>query len=141
MEQFRELYWEALRAPDDFVTLNRNPYRRETITKKLLGKTKEERAINKAELDALLESNKQEVDKKLAEAEIYQRDVVDKKNAQRRAEISQKRQKLGYLTHLVMRVHSLLPWQSYLYLLSSHDVGALPLNLFPANHQRTSTLL
>ena len=96
MEQFRELYWEALRAPDDFVTLNRNPYRRETITKKLLGKTKEERAINKAELDALLESNKQEVDKKLAEAEIYQRDVVDKKNAQRRAEISQKRQKLGF---------------------------------------------
>ena len=95
MEQFRELYWEALRAPDDFVTLNRNPYRRETITKKLLGKTKEERAINKAELDALLESNKQEVDKKLAEAEIYQRDVVDKKNAQRRAEISQKRQKLA----------------------------------------------
>ena len=95
MEQFREIYWEALRAPDDFVTLDRNPYRRETITKKLLGKTKEERMLKKAELDAMLAGNKEKIDKELAEAEIYEKDAL-KKSASRRSEISEKRQKLGF---------------------------------------------
>jgi hypothetical protein len=41
LEQLREIYWEALRAPDDEnATFKRNPYRREKIIKKLFGKTK-----------------------------------------------------------------------------------------------------
>ena len=43
LEQFREIYWEAKRAPDRNITMQRNPYRREYLTKKLLGKTKEQR--------------------------------------------------------------------------------------------------
>ena len=44
MEILRELYWEAKRAPDTNTTMLKNPYRREFLKKKLLGKTKEERA-------------------------------------------------------------------------------------------------
>ena len=34
LEQLREIYWEALRAPDDEnSTFKRNPYRREKIIK------------------------------------------------------------------------------------------------------------
>lgn len=46
LEQFREIYWEAKRAPERCATLNRNPYRREKIIKKIYGKTKEERQTN-----------------------------------------------------------------------------------------------
>jgi hypothetical protein len=48
LEQFREIYWESLRAPSENVTLDRNPYRREKLIKKLYGKTKEERRANMA---------------------------------------------------------------------------------------------
>ena len=43
LEQLREIYWEALRAPMRIATYKRNPYRREKIIKKTWGKTKEER--------------------------------------------------------------------------------------------------
>ena len=43
LEQLREIYWEAKRAPDRIATLTRNPYRRPKILKKIYGKTKEER--------------------------------------------------------------------------------------------------
>ena len=43
MEIFREIFWEAKRAPATNATLDRNPYRREFIIKKLFGRTKEER--------------------------------------------------------------------------------------------------
>jgi hypothetical protein len=42
-ETLRELYWEALRAPDNDALFRRNPYRREKLIKLHLGKTKAER--------------------------------------------------------------------------------------------------
>ena len=49
LEQFREIYWESLRAPSECVTLTRNPYRREKLMKNLYGKTSEERKQTKKE--------------------------------------------------------------------------------------------
>lgn len=43
MEILREIYWESKRAPDTNTTAMRNPYRREFLKKKLLGRTREER--------------------------------------------------------------------------------------------------
>lgn len=53
METLREIYWESKRAPDTNTTAMRNPYRREFLKKKFLGKTREERL-------ATLEKNKLE---------------------------------------------------------------------------------
>ena len=47
MEIFREIYWEAIRAPSRCITMDRNPYRREQLTKKFYGKTAEERKANR----------------------------------------------------------------------------------------------
>lgn len=57
LEQFREIYWEAKRAPDRCATLTRNPYRREKIIKGLYGRTKEERKQNIAQLQTDLETH------------------------------------------------------------------------------------
>jgi len=45
-EILKQIYWEALRAPETDVTSQRNPYRRETLKKKFFGKTKAERDAN-----------------------------------------------------------------------------------------------
>ena len=42
-EILRELFWEAKRAPAINTTSIKNPYRREFLKKKFLGRTKEER--------------------------------------------------------------------------------------------------
>ena len=47
MEQFKEIYYEALRAPEENVTMKRNPYRKEFLIKKFYGKTKTERKETK----------------------------------------------------------------------------------------------
>ena len=47
MEQWREIYWEAIRAPSYPAVLDRNPYRREYLIKKLYGKTWEERLLKR----------------------------------------------------------------------------------------------
>ena len=46
MEILKELYWEALRAPDDMVNFKRNPYLKENTIKRIFGKTSEERKAN-----------------------------------------------------------------------------------------------
>lgn len=43
METIKELYWESLRAPEDPVNVQRNPYLRQMILKKFYGKTGAER--------------------------------------------------------------------------------------------------
>jgi hypothetical protein len=43
METLREIYWESKRAPSINTTMLKNPYRREFLMKKMLGKTKDER--------------------------------------------------------------------------------------------------
>jgi hypothetical protein len=68
LEQFREVYWEAKRAPDRCATLSRNPYRREFLIKKLYGKTKDERKANFAKMEADLEAHFRKVDEELVAA-------------------------------------------------------------------------
>lgn len=52
MQTIKELYWEAMRAPEDPVNLQRNPYQRENMKKKLWGKTKAERDAKLKEVKA-----------------------------------------------------------------------------------------
>lgn len=49
-ETLREIYWESKRAPIINTTSIRNPYRRESLKKKFLGKTREERIAKMAEI-------------------------------------------------------------------------------------------
>ena len=65
LEQLREMYWEALRAPAENATFNRNPYRREQITKKFLGKTKAERVAKMKEVNAAFRDHVRDTDAKL----------------------------------------------------------------------------
>ena len=58
IEQFREIYWEAKRAPSRNITMDRNPYRREFLTKKVLGKTKAERDASIKAIKAGMELHK-----------------------------------------------------------------------------------
>ena len=59
------MYWEALRAPAENATFNRNPYRREQITKKFFGKTKAERVANMKELRRSFDQHVRDTDAKL----------------------------------------------------------------------------
>jgi hypothetical protein len=62
-ETLREIYWEALRAPDTDVIAERNPYRGEFIKKKMWGKTKEERLANKKQFAITMKEHMANVDK------------------------------------------------------------------------------
>lgn len=70
MEQFRELYFEALRAPEDNVTFKRNPYRKEYLTKKIYGKTREERKKTRKDLEVHIQEHKERVDREVVEQEL-----------------------------------------------------------------------
>ena len=50
METIKELYWEALRAPNDPVNFRQNPYLRDVFKRKKLGRTREERLAKKKAL-------------------------------------------------------------------------------------------
>lgn len=96
METLREIYWESLRAPDDVtVTYRRNPYRREKLIKKLMGKTREERLENKAMFKEMLKEHKLEMDKSYIQKDL---DVQDRYDAGRgrRVDIAKRRAKLGF---------------------------------------------
>ena len=95
LEQLREIYWEAKRAPDRIATLTRNPYRRPKILKKIYGKTKEERKANKIKIREELDQHYQRVEEEIVEAEIKVKDKqkhIDK----RRKEIAARRAHLGF---------------------------------------------
>lgn len=96
MEQLREIYWEALRAPSRCATLTRNPYRREYLIKKMYGKTKEERKANKKAQKQWLEAHKAAVDQAILDKEIYETDVVAKERSAKRRELAKRRKKLGF---------------------------------------------
>ena len=67
LEILREIYWESLRAPTTNTTMLKNPYRREFLRKKFLGKTKSERL-------ATIENQKKEeleIRRKVDEDEVH----------------------------------------------------------------------
>ena len=96
VEQLREIYWEALRAPSRCATLTRNPYRRESLIKKRWGKTKEERTANMQAEKLEQVAHKAAVDQQILDKEIYETDVVGKERSLRRRELAKRRQKLGF---------------------------------------------
>lgn len=84
MDKLRQLYWEALRAPSDNTTIKRNPYRREYLTKKLFGKTKEERVQKKKELKQSLEEHKKAIEQSIVEKELELKQVEESKSKKRK---------------------------------------------------------
>lgn len=61
-EILREIYWEAKRAPSTNVTAIKNPYRREFLTKKFFGRTREERLATVQRLKEEDQAIRQRVD-------------------------------------------------------------------------------
>lgn len=95
IEILREIYWEALRAPSINTTMLKNPYRREFIIKKFLGKTKAERIAKKEELKKLEE----EVKRNAHEREIFNKKEEDTKREsirKRQRQMAEMRFKLGF---------------------------------------------
>lgn len=78
------------------AVFERNPYRREALIKKLYGKTKAERVANFKAMSQGYEEHVAKVDQELAEAEIYQREVVSKNKSSRRRDFAKRRAKLGF---------------------------------------------
>jgi hypothetical protein len=62
MEILREIYWEAKRAPGINTTCIKNPYRREFLRKKFLGRTREERLAKMKEFQQFEIENTAAVD-------------------------------------------------------------------------------
>lgn len=61
-ETLREIYWESKRAPDTTLSQIKNPYKREFLKKKLLGKTKEQRKAKMAEIEEFEKQHIRNVD-------------------------------------------------------------------------------
>ena len=95
METLRELYWEALRAPDDLANFRRNPYKREQTIKRVFGKTSEERRMNIAAAKERIRKIKEDKDR-----EIVENEILGEKEAkiakEKRREVAQARYKLGF---------------------------------------------
>lgn len=66
-ETLRELYWEALRAPDTPVLYRRNPYRREKLIKHYLGRTKAERVASAKQINKEYKDHFEGVERKAIE--------------------------------------------------------------------------
>ena len=95
LETFREIFWEAKRAPARNATLIRNPYRREFLLKKLYGKTKEERTANKASMNAALEEHKEQTERDIIEDGLKIQSEQSERSTKRR-DIAKRRSKLGF---------------------------------------------
>ena len=66
LETIKELYWEALRAPEDRVDFKVDPYLKQKYMWRHLGRTKEERDKKKRELKIAVKKHKAEVDARIA---------------------------------------------------------------------------
>ena len=66
LETIREIYWEALRAPADPVHFRADPYLKQKVMWRKLGRTKEERDINKKKLKKLIKEHHAAVDARIA---------------------------------------------------------------------------
>ena len=96
METIKELYWEALRAPATPVNIQRNPYMRQNLIKKRLGKTREERVAKMAENKRNRKAHMREVDA------AVQRDEelgigTPAEHQQKRVDNAKARRKLGFI--------------------------------------------
>lgn len=95
LEILRELYWEAKRAPDMNTTCIRNPYRREQLRRKLLGRTREERLASIKAFEEFMVSNRAAVD--AAEMGLdAEKAKIEEGRRVRRREFAQRRRSLGF---------------------------------------------
>lgn len=105
MELLRELYWEAKRAPQPKIAEIRNPYKRESVRKKLLGKTKAERLQTIKGWNELIEKRKIEIEAeelglKNKPVEAAETDPLKIKRAQRREQARKRFVKGKEVEHL-----------------------------------------
>ena len=94
-EILRELYWEAKRAPDTNTTALKNPYRREFLKKKLLGRTREERLATIEELANLDQERRLRIDKEYMGI-AQEKEEMQQSSRKRRRENVAKRLSLGF---------------------------------------------
>jgi hypothetical protein len=95
LETFREIFWEAKRAPERNATLTRNPYRREFLLKKLYGKTKEERKASKAAFAESLKAHEQQIEHGIINDDLQVQEEQKERSSKRR-DIAKRREKLGF---------------------------------------------
>ena len=95
LEILREIYWESKRAPEINTTSIKNPYRREFLRKKFMGKTREERFATLERLKVFEAKNKIEVDAALMG--LTQEKETEKESGRKiRRENATKRAHLGF---------------------------------------------
>lgn len=94
-ELFREVYWEAKRAPDTQHTMLVNPYRREKILKKVYGKTAEARKLLRAQLRVADKEYSAMIANKFMEEELKESEVKRTRSVKQRG-YAELRKKLGY---------------------------------------------
>lgn len=94
-ETLREIYWEALRAPDNHALFRRNPYRREKLIKRHLGRTKAERIVKKREIKEKYSAYMKQIETRMQE-EANQAVEVGNSERKKRLEYAKKRAKLGF---------------------------------------------
>lgn len=94
-ETFREIYWEAKRAPTIQHTMLVNPYRREKLIKRFYGKYVEQRRLMRTQLKEVALTHIQNVATKLMEADLRENDTKQKNSAKLRG-YAKKRAELGF---------------------------------------------
>ena len=95
LEILREIYWESKRAPEINTTSIKNPYRREFLRKKFMGRTREERFATLERLKVFEAKNKIEVD--AAIMGLTQEKETEKESGRKiRRENATKRAQLGF---------------------------------------------
>ena len=95
METIKELYWEALRAPNDPVNFRQNPYLRDVFKRKKLGRTRQERLAKKKALIKYTRNRKLAVRRKEKAAKI--RGTGLKENLEQKIENAKQRRLLGFI--------------------------------------------
>ena len=100
LETIKEMYWEALRAPDDQVNFQRDPYLREQFKKRKLGKTREQRLATKAMLKESYVARVKEVEEQ-EQREAQNGVGTPRENLAQKREIAKARKLLGFLDNEV----------------------------------------
>jgi len=95
IETIKELYWEALRAPDNQDNLRANPYMREYFLKKRFGKTKEERVAEVKKVNQMYAEHVRTVDARLEE-EAKLGIGTARENLEHKRENARIRRRLGF---------------------------------------------
>jgi len=96
METIKELYWEALRAPDDPVNFRKNPYLRDAFKRRRLGRTRDERLAKQAEIKLYYKCRVRNI-KRRESARRNVKDTHSIKQKEEKLENAKERRLLGFI--------------------------------------------